>query len=505
MGATYCYLLLFPFLYLLTNQIIRKFQNLPPSPPLSLPIIGHLHLIQKPLHRGLAKISDKYGPIQFLHFGSRPVLLVSSPSAAEECFTKNDIIFANRPRFLAGKHLGYNYTTLGWVSYGQHWRNLRRIATLEILSATRIQAYTSIRVNEVHSLIKYLLKASKASDSSTVEMKSAFFGLTLNIMMRMIAGKRYYGDDAQNKEEAARFKEIVKETFQLSGATNIADYIPLLKFFGQQKLETKLKTLQAKRDQFLQDLIEEHRRTVRSSDSEKGNKTMIDVLLSLQQTESEYYTDEIVKGMIVQMLSAGTDTSSGTMEWALSLLLNNPQVLKKAQQEIDAYAGQSRLINDSDLGQLPYLRAIINETLRICPVAPILVPHVSSQECCVGGYNIPGGTLLLVNLWAMQNDPKVWEEPTKFRPERFISLEGQRDGFVFMPFGFGRRGCPGENLAMRVVGLTLGLLIQCFEWERVGEELVDMTEGEGLTMPRAKELMAKCKPRREMVKLLSQS
>ncbi|XP_027155086.1 cytochrome P450 81D11-like [Coffea eugenioides] len=205
------------------------------------------------------------------------------------------------------------------------------------------------------------------------------------------------------------------------------------------------------------------------------------------------------------MLSAGTDTSSGTMEWALSLLLNNPQVLKKAQQEIDAYAGQSRLINDSDLGQLPYLRAIINETLRICPVAPILVPHVSSQECCVGGYNIPGGTLLLVNLWAMQNDPKVWEEPTKFRPERFISLEGQRDGFVFMPFGFGRRGCPGENLAMRVVGLTLGLLIQCFEWERVGEELVDMTEGEGLTMPRAKELMAKCKPRREMVKLLSQS
>ena len=186
------YLLLIPLLYLLTNQIIKRFNNLPPGPFPSLPVIGHLHLIKNPVHRTLAQISSKYGRVLLLYFGSRPVLLISSPSAAVECFTKNDIIFANRPRFLAGKHLGYNYTTLGWVSYGQHWRNLRRIATLEILSATRIQDYTSIRVNEVHSLIKYLVKASKASDSSTVEMKSAFFGLTLNIMIRTVAGRRYY-------------------------------------------------------------------------------------------------------------------------------------------------------------------------------------------------------------------------------------------------------------------------------------------------------------------------
>lgn len=298
MDTSYYYLLLIPFLYLLTNQILKKFQNLPPSPPISLPIIGHLHLIKKPLHRTLAKISDKYGPILLLHFGSRPVLLVSSPSAAEECFTKNDIIFANRPRFLAGKYLGYNYTTLVWASYGQHWRNLRKIATLEILSSNRIQAFTNIRVNEVHSLIHRLLKASNEGKQGMVEMKSAFFELTLNIMMRMIAGKRYYGDDAQNKEEATRFKEIVKETFQASGATNIADYVPLLKWFGQHKLESKLKTLQVKRDKFMQDLIEEHRRIRRSNDSEMSNKTMIDVLLSLQQTESEYYTDEIIKGMI---------------------------------------------------------------------------------------------------------------------------------------------------------------------------------------------------------------
>ncbi|KAL3514402.1 hypothetical protein ACH5RR_027119 [Cinchona calisaya] len=245
MDSSYYYFLLIPFLYFLTNQLIKKFQNLPPSPPLSLPIIGHLHLIKKPpLHRTLAHISNKYGPILLLHIGSRPVLLISSPSAAEECFTKNDIIFANRPRFLAGKYLGYNYTTLVWASYGQNWRNLRRIATLEILSSSRIQTFTNIRVDEVHSLIRRLLKAS---NYGCVEMKSAFFELTLNIMMRTIAGKRYYGDEEEDEsqnnkvDEARRFREIVKETFQLSGATNIADYVPLFNWFGgQYKLESKL-------------------------------------------------------------------------------------------------------------------------------------------------------------------------------------------------------------------------------------------------------------------------
>lgn len=204
------------------------------------------------------------------------------------------------------------------------------------------------------------------------------------------------------------------------------------------------------------------------------------------------------------MLSAGTDTTAGTMEWVLSLLLNNPESLKKTQEEIDNHTGKSRLINDSDLPHLPYLQGVILETFRVCPVAPVLVPHESSEDCRIGGFRVPRGTMVLVNMWAIHNDPQLWEEPRKFKPERFLKMEGQREGFVFMPFGYGRRGCPGENLAMRVIGLTLGLLIQCFEWERIGEEMVDMTEGPGLTMPKAQPLLAKCKPRQEMVTLISQ-
>ncbi|KAI3465294.1 hypothetical protein Pfo_021957 [Paulownia fortunei] len=506
MEFLYVFFLLFllAFLYILGPFFIGKLQKFPPSPPISLPVIGHLYLFKKPLHRTLAKISNKYGPVLLLQFGSRPVLLVSSPSAAEECLTKNDIVFANRPRLLAGKVLGYNYTSLVWASYGDHWRNLRRITSLEILSTHRIQMFADIRRNEVHSLLKRLTRDTSGDEYKVVEMKSVFFEMMMNIMMRMIGGKRYYNDDddSGNLEEKRKFKEIVTESFQLSGATNIGDFLPILRWIGMDKLENRLKVLKEKRDNFLQDLIDEHRKM---KGFEGGRiKTLIDVLLSLQETDPECYTDEIIRGMMQVMFSAGTDTSVATIEWAMSLVLNNPEALIQAQNEIDNRIGHSRLVDDSDLPQLPYLHGIINETLRMYPVAPVLVPHESSRDCTVGRYRVPGGTMLLVNLWAIQNDPKLWDEPRNFKPERFINLEGQRDGFVFVPFGYGRRGCPGENLAMRVIGLALASLIQCFEWARVGREMVDMSEGPGLTMPKAQPLVAKCRPRLTMGKLLSQ-
>lgn len=188
----------------------------------------------------------------------------------------------------------------------------------------------------------------------------------------------------------------------------------------------------------------------------------------------------------------------------MSLLLNHPQVLKKAQNEIDRVVGNDRLVDESDVVNLSYLQCIINETLRLCPPGPLLIPHESSEDCVIGGYNIPRGTMLLVNQWAIHHDPKLWTDPETFKPERFEGLEGTRDGFKLMPFGSGRRSCPGEGLAVRVMGSTLGLLIQCFDWERLSEKLVDMSEAPGLTMPKAEPLVAKCKTRLEMQSLLSE-
>nr|WMZ41201.1 cytochrome P450 family 81 subfamily Q polypeptide 3 [Ipomoea batatas] len=499
--------LLFP-LYLISKHFHRKFKNHPPAPFLTLPLLGHLYLFKKPLHRALDKISSRHGPVLLLEFGSRKVLLVASPSAAEECLSRNDIVFANRPHLMAGKHIGYNYTSLAWSSYGDHWRNLRKIVALEILSTHRLQMLHEIRADEVNSMVRKVHEVCKAD--SHVEMKSYFFELTLNVMMRMIAGKRYYGENVEDIEEAKRFRAIVTDTFRLGGATNVGDFVPALKGVFKE-LENSLVELQHRRDSFMQDMIKDCRKRMendgdRHTESAGKKKSFVEVLLSLQENEPEYYKDEIIRSLMLVMLAAGTDTSSGTMEWGLSLLLNHPQVLKKAQMEIDERVGQDRLLEESDLVNLPYLNCILKETMRMYPVGPLLIPHESSEECTVAGYRIPAGTMLMVNLYSIQRDPKNWDEPEKFRPERFEGSEGvTRDGYKMMPFGSGRRSCPGESLGLRMVGLSLGSLIQCFDWERIGGEMVDMTEGTGLSMPKATPLTAICKARPFVAGLLSQT
>lgn len=191
------------------------------------------------------------------------------------------------------------------------------------------------------------------------------------------------------------------------------------------------------------------------------------------------------------LVLAGTDTSSATIEWGMTLLLNHPHVLKKAKEELDIHVGNDRLIEESDLPKLQYLRNVVSETLRLFPVIPLSLPHMSSAYCKIGGFDIPSGTMLLTNIWAIHRDPEVWEDPHSFMPERFEI--GEHGNYDLIPFGVGRRVCPGGGLAQRVVGLALGSLIQCFEWKRMSDAAVDTTEGKGLTMPKLVPLEAMCK------------
>jgi len=181
----------------------------------------------------------------------------------------------------------------------------------------------------------------------------------------------------------------------------------------------------------------------------------------------------------------------------------HPDVLKKARAELDSQIGQDILMEESDVSKLRYLQSIISETLRLYPAAPLLIPHMSSKDCTVGGYDVPPNTMILVNAWAIHRDPEVWDDASSFKPERFEC--GEADGHKLMPFGLGRRACPGAGLAQRMVGLALGSLIQCFEWERVEEEEVDMAEGDGITMPKVVALEAMCKARPIMNNFLSES
>ncbi|KAL1207164.1 Cytochrome P450 81D11 [Cardamine amara subsp. amara] len=484
---THFLILSFAFIFFISLKLLfgkrhTKF-NLPPSPARSLPLIGHLHLLKKPLHRTFLSFSRSLGdaPIFCLRLGNRLTVVVSSYTIAEECFTKNDIVLANRPEFIVGKYIEYNFTTMTSAPYGYHWRNLRRIGTLEIFSSHKLNGFISLRKDEIRHLLLRLSKNSQHGFAK-VEMRPMFFDLTINNILRMIAGKRFYGEGMEHDEDARRVRKLVDEIVSKAGAGNAIDYLPFLRWITD--FEKQMKNLAGKVDEFLQSLLDDKR-----ADQEKGD-TMIDHLVSLQETQPDYYTDVTLKGIIIVMILAGTETLTRTLEWAMLNLLNHPEVLKKARTEIDTKISFDRLIDEPDVKNLPYLQGIVLETLRLHPAAPTLVPHMTSDDCMLAGYDMPRGSMLLVNVWAMHRDPSIWEDPEMFKPERF---ENGKETQKVMSFGIGRRACPGAGMSHRLVSLAIGSLVQGFEWERIGEEYVDNSEAH--VMRPATPLVAMCKAR----------
>ncbi|TXG46559.1 hypothetical protein EZV62_027941 [Acer yangbiense] len=301
-----------------------------------------------------------------------------------------------------------------------------------------------------------------------VELRPMFSELSFNIVMRMVTGKSYYGGK-DGGEEGKEFRELMEEMFEYAGALNPADFLPILKWFDYQGLVKRAVSIGKKMDSFLQGLIDEQRNT--AAIAEESRNTIISHLLVLQQSQPDYYTDEIIKGLVTVILLGATDTSAVTLEWTMSDLLNHPSVLKKARAEIESVLDPDQLMDEPDLSKLHYLQNIILETLRLYPTGPLMLPHLSSDDCTVEGYHISGDTMLIVNAWAIQRDPKYWDDPTSFKPKRFES--GESMGSKLMPFGWGRRACPGESTIKKLT----------------------MRDGKGLTMPRVVPLEAMCKAR----------
>lgn len=203
------------------------------------------------------------------------------------------------------------------------------------------------------------------------------------------------------------------------------------------------------------------------------------------------------------IFGAGTETSAAATEWALAELINNPSAMAKATEEIDAEIGKTRPLQESDLPNLPYLQAVVKETLRLHPTAPLLVRE-ATEPCAVAGFHVPESTRLLVNVWAIGRDPAHWDDPLQFRPERFLGENGRahhQHRFDLMPFGSGRRSCPGAALTLLLVPAVLGGLIQGFEWKVHGGGsgcAVDMEEAAGISLRRARSLVLIPAPRRSL-------
>ncbi|KAG9440791.1 hypothetical protein H6P81_020956 [Aristolochia fimbriata] len=480
-----------------------------PQPGRRLPIIGHFYLLgakDQPLFRTFADMADKHGPVFTFWLGMRRTIVVSGRDAAKECFTVNDKALANRPRYAAAEHLGYDYAMFGFAPYGPYWREIRKIATLELLSNRRLELLKHVPAAEVHSSLKSLygrwVKNGRQRPIK-VEMKEWFGNLTFNNVMMMIAGKRYFaGDDKDvgEEQEAQEFRRCMLEFFRLTGVFVASDAVPFMKWFDLGGHVRAMKKAAAEMDAVVARWVEEHRRE-RSSGDRREEEDFTHVLLSILEDAqiTTYSPDTIIKATCLAVILGGTDTTAVTLTWALALLLNNPRVLTKLQEEVDTLVGKNRMVNYVDISNLPYLHATVKEVMRLYPAAPLSVPREATVACEVAGFRVPAGTRVILNLWKLQRDPEIWDEPEEFRPERFLSTQKELDvrgqNFEYIPFGSGRRVCPGISFALQVMHLVLARLLHAFDLQSPSGLTVDMTEEAGLTITRANPLEVMLTPR----------
>ncbi|KAK4860303.1 hypothetical protein QYF36_020952 [Acer negundo] len=427
------------------------------------PLFGHLHLLRgpKPPHITLSDMADMYGPIFTIKMGIHRTLIVSNWEIAKECFTTNDKAFCNRPKALSSEILAYNYAMFGFSPYGPYWRQLRKIVTLQILSNHRLEMFKHIRESEVKLSIKeiYDLCLTSSADKILVEMKKWFGDVTLNVVTKIVVGKRFVGDSTKKESENnERIQRALRGFFELTGVFVLADAVPFLRWLDIGGYEKAMKKTWKEIDQLLERWLKEHKQK-RISGQVKGEHDFMDMMLSVLDDAEEL-----------------PDYDADTINKATCL---------RAQDELDIFIGRERQVKESDIKNLVYLQAILKETLRLYPAGPLSAPHEAIEDCTIRGYHVPADTHLLVNLTKLHRDPNVWPDPCEFKPERFLSSHKEFDvrgqNFELIPFGTGRRMCPGISFALQVMQLTLANLLHGFEFATPNDDFVDMTEGVGLT------------------------
>ncbi|KAK9114870.1 hypothetical protein Syun_021667 [Stephania yunnanensis] len=377
--------------------------------------------------------------------------------------------------------MNYRRKGIVFTEYGSYWRNIRKLCSLELLTNSKIETYKHMRKEEVGNLIEVL---KGAADARKAVCLSEMVEKVVEVMLfRMIFGF---------KVGRFRFKPIITEMLELVGAFNVGDYVPFPAPFDVQRLVPRMKAASKKYDEFLEKIIEEH---IKDGKEQHGKaRDFIHLMLSLMESDSTKgvkFGKDNIKAIILDVLGAGLDTSANAVNWAFPELLRYPKHMKRVQDELREVVGMDRMVEETDLPKLNYLNMVIKETMRLHPVAPLLVPHESVEDCTINGYFIPKKSRVLVNVWTIGRDPNVWsEDAEKFNPDRFIDVEVDIHGrdFQLIPFGSGRRICPGMNLGLLVVQLVLAQLLHCFTWELpdgVNPRNLDITEKFALTMSRA--------------------
>ncbi|KAK9114861.1 hypothetical protein Syun_021658 [Stephania yunnanensis] len=421
-----------------------------------------------------------------IRLGQVPTIVVSSPEAAELFLKAHDLVFASRPTVLAEKFIGYGFRGLAFSPYGAYWRNMRKLCTLELFTNAKVEMFRPMRREEVSNLVEVLKVASHAREVVCV---SEMVGKVVEDMTyRMVFG---------SKEDRYRLKPIINEAMRLTAAFDVGDYVPFLAPLDLQGIRRGMRLVVKDFNTMFDAIIAEHTKEARKQNADF--RDFIDVMLSLK--DSNYMQDikvnkDHIKAIIMDVVAAGMDTSVNVVNWAFPELLRHPKLMKRVQAELREVVGMDRMVEETDLPKLNFLNMVIKETMRLHPVAPLLLPRESIEDITINGYFIPKKSQVFINIWTIGRDPNVWSENAEeFNPDRFVDVDMDIHGrdFQFVPFGSGRRGCPGVQLGLTVVKLILAQLLHCFNWELpncISSCDLDMKEKFALSMSRESPLLA---------------
>ncbi|XP_057792633.1 salviol synthase-like [Salvia miltiorrhiza] len=446
-----------------------------PPGPRKLPVIGNILDLKGAVpHRTLHQLAQKFGPIMGLQLGELSVVVISSADAAKQIMKTHDVNFASRPPIMAAEIISYGCTSITFSPYGEYWRQLRKICTLELLSAKRVESFRSLR----EEVFVDLSRRFASMEGSEVNFSKEFGTATYAVI-----GMAAVGDE---KQQHASLHHNVEEMSDLSAGFDVAELFPSIKLLKLvSRLRRRVMVLHKEIDETLENVIHQHRIA-----NSVNHEDLLDVLLKYHQ---DGLTIDNIKSVIVDMIGGGSETSSTLMEWTMSELLKNPTTLERAQQEVREVFDEKGYVEESCIPQLKYLKSAMKETLRMHPPVPLLLPRLCRETCEIDGYEIPAETKIIVNAWAINRDPKYWEDPDCFQPERFMDnvVDYKGNHFEYIPFGAGRRICPGMGFGMANVELPLAMFLYHFDWKLGGgmkPQDLDMKEVFGVATRRNKQL-----------------
>lgn len=489
----------FIFLLSLKKSKSKKKLNLPPGPP-GWPVVGNLFQVArsgKPFFKYVKDLLPKYGPIFTLRMGARTMIIIANADLAYEALVEKGQVFASRPRENPTRTIfSCNKFTVNASLYGPVWRSLRRNMVQNMLSATRLKEFRNARESAMDKLIDRLRAEAKENDGVVFVLKNARFAVFC-ILLSMCFGLE------MDEKTIERIDQMMK-TVLIVLDPRLDDYLPLLRpLFSKQR--KRVQEVRKEQIETLVPLIEKRRKVLENPKTEEASKaasfSYLDTLfdLKIEGRKSAPSNAELVT-LLSEFLNGGTDTTGTAIEWAIARVIENPSIQTRLYEEIKSVVGE-RKVDEKDMEKTPYLNAFVKELLRKHPPTYFSLTHAVTEPAKLGGYDIPTDTNVEIYLPAISEDPKLWSEPEKFDPDRFINGKEEADitgvtGVRMMPFGIGRRICPGLGMATVHVNLMLARMIQEFEWSNYPENSkVDFSEKLEFTVVMKETLRAKIEPR----------